>query len=813
MEYRSDFSITFFNNVIIISSSNRYSLIQIGRKMKRMKTKTVFLFALLITSLVYAVSTVRAVKNYESYIVVNLKSVMIIEDNDVVTWPLGPDDNGYGELELATFVYAEGIKETQTTVWPRKDQGSSWHEVNTPPVDQVNVNMPIFVEKEEKVGDEIVIVITALDNDETAEWFDKFMDSVIKISPSITKLLGTPGWVGSAINLGKFAYKLMDEIIPDSTTYGVYSQIHLKSEWESGSLEITERARPVTTKLGLLAADLYVTYEIRRIQVPVRTPPLAVKLNSVTASHWATQDLSDGTEGEVFIKTRVFDDVGIKAQLTQMYEYGTRETGGTFDLAPDEIWTPPDMMDGWPSTDILYQTDSIGPILYIEISVWDKDIDTNNDLVGLYSGVFWPDGNWGIGQTISADILPPNLGRQLCQSIADGNDEYVTIEFEIVELPFAGVAVDILTSNADVYVDTTRIYAVEIENLGTETETFDLTVDGLDSLWYDWPGGNSVSLLAGGTQVVTLAVTPPRHYSTTPETHAFTVTAKSSTDSTISDSDSSAITVIPFYDVEVFMPTNSYSIKAGTSATYTIGVQNTGNSRMNYNLSVESTDFDVSLATLWPEILWDLDSGETGSAFLQISVPLTWADESTYDFIVTAGDTEGLGIEDFEAGSFSTTVLELGEGGITLELTEGIDYLFREDIKIKIAGLVTDNLLGEPISGSTVTFEIYDPAGDLWESSSMTEVDAGIHEWESEETLLKTMQNSWKGPKTIKGVYLVHATAQFNGQSAHDIIEFHIDPPTIGSENYLAQLPLVLTAATLALGLAVLLKRANKRNK
>ncbi len=113
---------------------------------------------------------------------------------------------------------------------------------------------------------------------------------------------------------------------------------------------------------------------------------------------------------------------------------------------------------------------------------------------------------------------------------------------------------------------------------------------------------------------------------------------------------------------------------------------------------------------------------------------------------------------------------------LSIKLSGEHDYLFMENVKVRLAALVKDAATMEPVSDANVTVEIYDPNGVLWVSDMMVEriADTGIYEWESEETIRQL--------RLGKGVYLVHARASLpGGPTAADILQFHIDPPTEGT--------------------------------
>ena len=112
---------------------------------------------------------------------------------------------------------------------------------------------------------------------------------------------------------------------------------------------------------------------------------------------------------------------------------------------------------------------------------------------------------------------------------------------------------------------------------------------------------------------------------------------------------------------------------------------------------------------------------------------------------------------------------------LSVKLSGEFDYLQYEKVKIRLAALVTEAITGELVSGASVTLDIYDENGELLVSAPMVErlAGTGIYEWESPKTIRSLMVLR----KIEKGVYLAHVRASFQGANAHDILEFHIDPP------------------------------------
>ncbi|MFW9913634.1 MAG: hypothetical protein ACFFEU_14245, partial [Candidatus Thorarchaeota archaeon] len=123
-------------------------------------------------------------------------------------------------------------------------------------------------------------------------------------------------------------------------------------------------------------------------------------------------------------------------------------------------------------------------------------------------------------------------------------------------------------------------------------------------------------------------------------------------------------------------------------------------------------------------------------------------------------------------GTFSIAVVQRLE----LTLSGSFDFLLKEEINLQLSALLTDLDTRESVSGATVTFEIYDPAGGTVASGTMVEdlANPGVY--------IYVMPDTMKDLKLEKGIYRVHAHAVLpNSAEAVDIMQFHIDPPVENS--------------------------------
>jgi hypothetical protein len=547
-----------------------------------------------------SISSVKADEDYISYIVVELLSVKILDDKD----PLGP-----GEVELSSVVVTETSKE-QTFSWPIKKQDSSWHETNDG--DILYVNATIFALREDQMGDYMAVVISAVDNDEIPGWVSKFTAALLKAGAEVAKAMKEPR-VATAVKIIDAFDSMFFQWLSEAEKIGTYARIFTRLEWDVDVFQVAEEKD-----------SMIVNYEIKRIRVPARTPPLSVRLLSVKGigdEGWG----DDGTS-QPFIHTRVRDSTVLPPELIQTYTFGP------VDKDENEYW----IVD-----EEIFRTDAVGPFLHIEIDVWNEDSPwmwDDHDMLGIYSHTFWPDENWGIGSIVVAQK----------RGIGEGN---VEIRFATVELPFSSGRISVEPVwEYEIEPGESTTYRVRVINTGNTAENYRLSVEGLDPTWYNWGilfpirDLKEIELLlpAKFEAAFLLWVNPPRHWSITPGDYNFTVTATSLSDPSDSDSAEAPLRLLPFHDVEVFVVLENFTTEPGGTATYTIAVENLGNVRDTYDVTIDYIEnrggdsIQPSWTTLWPMVFLDLDPGEKGIGRLAISVPDDLIHNISFNFTVKA---------------------------------------------------------------------------------------------------------------------------------------------------------------------------------
>jgi len=682
----------------------------------------------------------QAGKKTIPYIIVELKNVTILDDTD---------PGGCGEIEIGT-VAMSGRGVAHILTWPIKVQDSSWFEANTG--DTVIVNAPIFCEREDEMSDVLAIVIAAVDNDQIPEWISKFADVWFDVAQTVLSAVEGYGPLLAGVSkLEEIGVEALLNYLSEAEQIGVHGKAFIPLDWTSGHLAVTEQA-----------GNMIVNYEIRRVQVPARTPPISVKLLNVIGI--GDEGWGDDGDSEPFIHTRVLNNLTVPEQLIQRHDFGP-----IVDVGDGETWT---------INKEIFRAEAVGPFLHVEIDVWEEDTPSwgdDNDMVGIYSQTFYPDENWSIGNTV--------VERR--SGIDEGD---VWIRFEIIELPFHEVGVTLSPTSLDVEPGYTETFNVTVTNFGNLNDTYALSLSGLTPSWYAF-SNQTVSLSPSETTQVFLNVTPTRHWSTAPGDYDFTVTATSIYDPEATDSDYGTVTILPFHEAQLFIVPDSFTAEPGQAVTYTMGLQNLGNVRDDYNISTKYISADgirikSSWVTVWPLVFWGLDPGRTGTGLLTVSVPEDWAiiglENVMYTFVVAAV-CQADPTATYEVARTLNVVIVTRTLSITL--SGEFDYTFKEPVTIKISALVKDIKSREPISGAHVTIDIYAPNGDQLWSDQMIETSAvrGLYIWESDETI----QDIMKGPhwQPFKGVYTVSVEASYNtGPTAYESIEFHIDPPAESSE-------------------------------
>jgi len=226
----------------------------------------------------------------------------------------------------------------------------------------------------------------------------------------------------------------------------------------------------------------------------------------------------------------------------------------------NNVWEGDITVAGWvPYVPTAEQTEieisTIGGVTYAKVTLtfpdtgyrvkdWGTISRTNNDfsvdaLVERWTGVSSPTVTQ-LSHTYELGKLPPDT--YTFTFMAWGT--IVESEEFTIAPPVPGVEVSIDPKTASVELKHSVEYAVYVNNTGGETDTYDITVEGIDPSWYSL-SATSVTVEPGQKVEVTLTITPPCSALTydEEETYLFTVNATSQTDSAIWDAADAELTV------------------------------------------------------------------------------------------------------------------------------------------------------------------------------------------------------------------------------------------------------------------------------
>lgn len=175
-------------------------------------------------------------------------------------------------------------------------------------------------------------------------------------------------------------------------------------------------------------------------------------------------------------------------------------------------------------------------------------------------------------------------------------------------------------------------YTIPIHNTGNVEDTYDLTVQGLDTAWYSI-AQTSVTIDADQTEPVALMVSPP-HSPLALKEHIFTVTATSQGDPSVSDSAEAAVSV-DFSPVLPEMPTGGLAVavtpkltvtSAGTEITLSVTMVNNENFDDTFWLNLTSngipTSYQANLAWFnWTSAKVFVPAGSSITLQLAVNIP------------------------------------------------------------------------------------------------------------------------------------------------------------------------------------------------
>ncbi len=436
-------------------------------------------------------------------------------------------------------------------------------------------------------------------------------------------------------------------------------------------------------------------------------------------------------------------------------------------------------------------------ISFTVVGIGDSDItlvESQTELIGYKDGQFYE---------IVSDWRP-NV-KHIIPGYFKNTAEIVTHDVAVVSVTFSPTSVK---QGEPVNI------TVVVENQGTVTETFTVAAyyDIIQPNYLVAPEKTVQTLEAGASTSLSFlwntAYVPAENYTITAV--AQPVPRETYIADNILESDETVtVTTAGVHDIAVISVVASPTqVTAGELVTITTAVTNQGDFSEVFSLIAYYYTTMIEAANV------TLDAGETKTE--TFTWDTTGVPPDTYMIVAEATVVEGEvdTSDNMRVDGTVTVTSPPAPPMLSIKLSGEHDYLFMENVKVRIAALVKDAATMEPVSDADVTIEIYDSDGVLWVSDVMVERldDTGIYEWKSQKTIRQL--------RLQKGVYLVHVQASWQGgPTASDILEFHVDPPAGGTNQTLYHIAFTAVALVGLAGLilnrrkiADTLRKLNRRN-
>ncbi|MFB0545794.1 MAG: Ig-like domain-containing protein, partial [Anaerolineae bacterium] len=295
----------------------------------------------------------------QTYIVVELEGVAVYG---------GTLDGakGRGELQLVTEVQSGQRK--QLSGYP----AGLWHGIH----DKINlgaeipIHKPIFIVPEDQMDDWLAVMVTAVENDKMPAGLGAVLDSLeSELGASLSRMLVTALTENPAA--GSAAAELLPQVSnmvrgwvgAENDLWGTYLNAHTRADnWDVGEPRWFERSELLS-----------VAYAVRRVQSPAQ--PLAVR---VVLKGVRLDEPSDWSEDEVFVWAQASDSFR-----------GARMTGQVVRIPPGRETFQRLKAGGYYAINrTLLETEAVGPLLYVEVGVWDAE-NGNDEQLGFWSQTWY----------------------------------------------------------------------------------------------------------------------------------------------------------------------------------------------------------------------------------------------------------------------------------------------------------------------------------------------------------------------------------------------------------------------------------------
>ncbi|HBY08333.1 MAG TPA: hypothetical protein DEH22_11280 [Chloroflexi bacterium] len=344
----------------------------------------------------------------------------------------------------------------------------------------------------------------------------------------------------------------------------------------------------------------------------------------------------------------------------------------------DGFWSGP---GGYPGTSLIEEIvrqSNTGAIA--AFSPTGLGVSSGHDILhkGFYDSLM-NEGNWGLGAaSMNAKLWLYNVGVH-----ADLLHTYTVFGDPALEIrnPFHFIASPSESNKTTYYPGSTVTHNLTIQNTGTTTDTYEISVS---SAWETTlPFTTTQSVAAGANLVMPVGIVTPNQYNVS-DTAQVTITSQGNRANTFEAQLTTSIPVVYIFNLS---PTNSsVNFFPNASAKHTFTITNQGLLGNQYNLSLSGATWPTSLST--SSTPW-LDPGESTTVDVLVDTPNAQAVNDSATLTVTPVD----GPQDSQQATLTTRVpnnydftLTPSEAAQTIAPGSEVTYT----LTIQNAGLSTD---------------------------------------------------------------------------------------------------------------------------
>ncbi len=279
-------------------------------------------------------------------VVIQLDTIKVLDDQDFFS---------NGELQVVTAV------KSGSTVQKTASPYVNWYEADGG--DTVKIAKPIFVLPEDQLGDNITILITAMDNDSLPATARGVLDLGFDINAYVAGI-SAAGTLDDAINYAENKKDTFLDWIGGSELIGNHTNLLLKKD--NYGFKSENDFRTISKKSG----NMEVTYRMYHVAIPQKFLKVEVTLQSFRGGETG-DDVVSGA-GDLYIWNYVGDGFAENGDATGQAVRVNQD--GLHDVADGESWT---------INKTIYSGITRSPVLYLESGVWDADDTSNDDTVTI----------------------------------------------------------------------------------------------------------------------------------------------------------------------------------------------------------------------------------------------------------------------------------------------------------------------------------------------------------------------------------------------------------------------------------------------